>query len=496
MELCSLTGWQIKELISKKEVSAVAVVEDLFRHIAKTEPSIKAYLTLTQDYALVQAGQIDARIARGEQPGLLAGIPVAIKDNIATDGIRTTCGSKILANFVPPYDAYVIKRIKEEDGIIIGKTNLDEFAMGSSCENSAFGPTANPRDVSRVPGGSSGGSAAAVASDMACMALGSDTGGSIRQPAALCGITGLKPTYGCVSRYGLVAFASSLDQIGPLTKDTRDAALLMNVIAGYDKQDSTSVNRPVPDFTKGLDGEIRGLKIGVPKEYFGQGLNEDIRDAVNQTLSAYEKLGAKLVEVSLPHTNYGIATYYIIAPSEACSNLARYDGIHYGYRATPAYAEASAGRDYTDLINMYSKSRSEGFGHEVKRRIMLGTFALSSGYYEAYYNRALKIRRLIKQDFDAAFNKVDVIMGPTSPIAAFKAGEKLADPLQMYLCDVYTVTANLAGIPGISIPCGLTKEKLPVGLQILGKAFDEATLLKVARAYENVNSKHQAPNSK
>lgn len=480
MSLCTKTGWQIKELIITKEVSAAEVVSDLFKHIAKTEPSIKAYLTLAQDYALVQAGQIDARIARGEQPGLLAGIPIAIKDNIATDGIRTTCGSKMLANFIPPYDAYVVKRIKEEGGIIIGKTNLDEFAMGSSCENSAFGPTANPRDVSRVPGGSSGGSAAAVAADMACMALGSDTGGSIRQPAALCGITGLKPTYGCVSRYGLVAFASSLDQIGPLTKDTRDAALLMNVIAGYDKQDSTSVNRPAPDFTKGLDGEIRGLKIGVPKEYFGQGLNEDVRDAVNQALSAYEKLGAKLVEVSLPHTNYGIATYYIIAPSEACSNLARYDGVHF----------STAAKEHTDLIDLYRRSRDEGFGPEVKRRIMLGTFALSSGYYEAYYNRALKIRRLIKQDFDAAFNKVDVIMGPTSPIAAFKAGEKLADPLQMYLCDVYTVTANLAGIPGISIPAGVTKENLPVGLQILGKPFEEAVLLKVARALET--QKHES----
>ena len=492
MEWYRKTGSDIKELILQKKVKAVEVLEELFRHIDTLEPKIKAYLTLTKESALEQAGKIDERINRGERVGQLAGIPIAIKDNICTEGVRTTCASRILENFIPPYNAYVIKRIKEADGIIIGKTNLDEFAMGSSCENSAFGPTHNPHNLACVPGGSSGGSAAAIAAGMAFLSLGSDTGGSIRQPAALCGVVGLKPTYGRVSRYGLVAFASSLDQIGPITKDVRDAALLMNVIAGHDPQDSTSVSLPVPDFLVkiaerqprqgrdklrpdliGKEG-VKGLKIGVPKEYFSEGIDREIRDYVDKAIKVYEKIGAKIIEISLPHTEYGIATYYLIAPSEASSNLARYDGMHYGYRTN-----ASQG-----LIDMYSQSRSDGFGKEIKRRIMLGTFALSSGYYDAYYLRALKVRRLIKQDFDEAFRKVDVIIGPTSPIPAFKLGEKLADPLQMYLCDIFTVTANLAGIPGISIPCGFTKKNLPVGLQILGKPFDEVTLLKTARAFE------------
>jgi aspartyl-tRNA(Asn)/glutamyl-tRNA(Gln) amidotransferase subunit A len=487
MELHKHTALEIRELVRKREVTATAVVTDLFKRIESLEPKIKAYLTLCAESALAEAKKIDERLARGEKLGQLAGIPIAIKDNICTKGIKTTCASKILHNFIPPYDAYVIRRIREEDGIIIGKTNMDEFAMGSSCENSAFGPTHNPHDLSRVPGGSSGGSAAAIAADMAFLALGSDTGGSIRQPAALCGVVGLKPTYGMVSRYGLIAFASSLDQIGPITKDVRDAALLFNVIAGYDPQDSTSIEHRALSIEQIEDNSSKPyalcstLKIGVPKEYFGEGIDENIRTSVYQSIRLLEKLGAKRVEISLPHTAYGIATYYIIAPSEASSNLARYDGVHYGYRA----------KEFRDLIDMYRKSRSEGFGPEVKRRIMLGTFALSSGYYDAYYLRALKVRRLIKQDFDEAFKKVDVIISPTSPIPAFKLGEKLADPLQMYLCDVMTVSANLAGIPGISIPCRATKNNLPIGLQILGKPFDEVTVLRVARAFEKELGSHR-----
>ncbi|MBI4835255.1 MAG: Asp-tRNA(Asn)/Glu-tRNA(Gln) amidotransferase subunit GatA [Planctomycetes bacterium] len=484
MELYKHTALEIRDMVLDKKVSSTDVVKDTFKRIDSVEPKIKAYLTLCKETALAQAGKIDEKIRKGEKIGQLAGIPIAIKDNISTQGIKTTCASKILSNFTPPYDAYVIKRIKEEDGIIIGKTNLDEFAMGSSCENSAFGPTHNPHDLSRVPGGSSGGSAAAIASDMAFISLGSDTGGSIRQPAALCGVVGLKPTYGAVSRYGLVAFASSLDQIGPITKDVRDAALMMNVIAGYDPQDSTSVkefNSSKVEWFKRLEDGVKGLKIGIPKEYFAEGIDKDISKSVYQSIGLLEKLGAKTIDISLPHTEYGIATYYIIAPSEASSNLARYDGVHYGYRTT----------DYTDLMSMYHKSRSEGFGPEVKRRIMLGTFALSSGYYDAYYLRALKVRRLIKNDFDEAFKKADVILSPTSPIPAFKMGEKLDDPLQMYLCDVMTVSANLAGIPGISIPSGFTKSKLPVGLQILGKPFEEETILRVARTFERETDYHK-----
>ncbi|MEW6027343.1 MAG: Asp-tRNA(Asn)/Glu-tRNA(Gln) amidotransferase subunit GatA, partial [Planctomycetota bacterium] len=468
MELHKIGALEIRNLIATKKSSALEVVTDLFQHIEQTEPKIKAFLTLTKDSALEQAKKVDEKIKRGGKLGRLAGIPIAIKDNICTDGVKTTCGSKILENFVPPYDAFVIRRIKEEDGIIIGKTNLDEFAMGSSCENSAFFPTHNPHDLVRVSGGSSGGSAAAIASNMAFLAFGSDTGGSIRQPASYCGIVGLKPTYGLVSRYGLVAFASSLDQIGPMARNVSDAALLLQVIAGYDKQDSTSVNVPTPDYLKEIEKDINGLKVGIPNEFFAEGVEKDIKDAV---LKRIKGLGAEMVDISLPNTEYGIATYYIIAPSEASSNLARYDGSIYGYRA----------EGFKGLKEMLSKTRSEGFGREVKRRIMLGTFALSSGYYDAYYLRALKVRQLIKQDFDLAFEKVDVIVGPTSPIAPFKIGENINDPLKMYLSDVLTVTANLAGIPGISIPCGKGKNNLPIGLQILGKPFDEAAILRVAR---------------
>lgn len=473
MELYKHSALEIRNLITSKKVSAQEVVADLFQHIEQTEPKIKAYLTLIKDSALQQAKQVDEKISKGDKLGLLAGVPIAIKDNICTDGVKTTCGSKILENFVPPYDAFVIKRIKEEDGIIVGKTNMDEFAMGSSCENSAFYPTHNPHDLARVPGGSSGGSAAAVAADMAPLALGSDTGGSIRQPASFCGIVGLKPTYGLVSRYGLVAFASSLDQIGPMTRNVSDAALFLQVIAGYDKQDSTSVNAPFPDYLKEIDKDIKGLKIGIPKEFFAEGVDKEIKDSVLKRIKA---LGAEMVDISLPNTEYGIATYYIIAPSEASSNLARYDGTIYGYRADGC----------NGLKEMLSQTRSEGFGREVKRRIMLGTFALSSGYYDAYYLRALKVRRLIRQDFDEAFKKVDVIVGPTSPIPPFKIGENINDPLKMYLSDVLTVTANLAGIPGISIPCGKDSRNLPIGLQILGKPFDENTILRVARVFEKI----------
>ena len=474
MELHKLNALEIRNLIAGKKVTAQEVVSDLFKHIEQAEPKINAYLTLTKDSALQQANAVDEKIKRGDKLGRLAGIPIAIKDNICTDGIKTTCGSRILGNFVPPYDAHVIKRIKAEDGIIIGKTNMDEFAMGSSCENSAFYPTHNPHDLERVPGGSSGGSAAAVASDMAPLALGSDTGGSVRQPASFCGIVGLKPTYGLVSRYGLIAFASSLDQIGPMARNVSDAALFLQVIAGYDKHDSTSVNAPVPDYLSGIDKDIKGVKIGLPKEYFTEGVDNDIRKSVEQGIKILEKAGAKIVEISLSHTEYGIATYYIIAPSEASSNLARYDGTIYGYRA-----DGSIG-----LKDMLSKTRSQGFGPEVKRRIMLGTFALSSGYYDAYYRRALKVRRLIRQDFDEAFKKVDIIIGPTSPVAPFKIGENINDPLKMYLSDALTVTANLAGIPGVSIPVGQDSHNLPVGMHILGKPFDEATILRVARAFE------------
>lgn len=480
MSICSRTGLEIRQLILDKKASAEEITKEYIGHIKVNDTKIKAYLMVCGELALKQAKLVDEKIAANQPIGALAGIPIAIKDNICTEGIRTTCASKILGNFIPPYDATVIKKIKAADGIIIGKTNMDEFAMGSSCENSAFGPTYNPHNTAYVPGGSSGGSAAAVAGCMAPMALGSDTGGSIRQPAALCGVVGLKPTYGTVSRYGLVAFASSLDQIGPIARNTADAELLYSVISGYDPLDSTSAQ--LADRPTGRPVDIRGLRIGLPTEFFSGGVDPVVWKALAEAVNVYKKLGAQVKEISLPNTKYGIATYYIIAPSEASSNLARYDGIHYGYRA----------KEFANLIDMYARSRDEGFGPEVKRRIMLGTFALSSGYYDAYYLQALKVRQLIKQDFDNAWKEVDVIVGPTSPIPAFKVGAKIDDPLQMYLCDIFTVTANLAGIPGISIPCGMTKDKLPIGLQILGKEFDEATLFAVARAYEDSPQRAQS----
>ncbi|MFA5794812.1 MAG: Asp-tRNA(Asn)/Glu-tRNA(Gln) amidotransferase subunit GatA [Candidatus Brocadiia bacterium] len=477
MSIGSRTGIEIRQLILDKKASAQEVVSELLKHIKSADHKIKAYLTLCEEQALKQAKLIDEKIAAKQPVGALAGIPIAIKDNICTEGVRTTCASKILGNFIPPYDATVIKKIKAADGIIIGKTNLDEFAMGSSCENSAFGPTYNPHNTAYVPGGSSGGSAAAVAASMAPLALGSDTGGSIRQPAALCGVVGLKPTYGSVSRYGLVAFASSLDQIGPIARTTADAELLYSVINGHDPLDSTSAQSK--DKPTGGPVDLKNLRIGLPKEFFAEGIQPEIKESVLAAIEAFRKMGAQIKDISLPHTKYGIATYYLIAPSEASSNLARYDGIHYGYRA----------KEPANLMDLYARSRDEGFGPEVKRRIMLGTFALSSGYYDAYYLQALKVRQLIKQDFDNAWKDVDVIIGPTSPIPAFKVGAKIDDPLQMYLCDIFTVTANLAGIPGISLPCGITRDKLPIGLQILGKEFDEATLFKVASAFEETRDK-------
>ncbi len=479
MELYNLTISEVRQAISKGEISPVELTDAIFKRIEAVEEKIKAYVTLTKDSATTQAHLTEINIKKGIKGGLLC-IPIAIKDNICTEGIRTTCSSKILENFIPPYESTATKRLKTEGYILIGKTNMDEFAMGSSTENSAFFPTKNPWDLERIPGGSSGGSAAAVAAGECIAALGSDTGGSIRQPASFCGVVGLKPTYGRVSRYGLIAFASSLDQIGPITKDVRDSAILLNIISGYDPYDSTSVQIPVPDFTSVLGQDIKGIRLGVPKEYFMEGMDREVEQAIRDAIKGLESLGAIPIEVSLPHTGFAVATYYILATSEASSNLARYDGVKYGFRA-----------DGKDLMDMYMKTRAKGFGAEVKRRIILGTYALSSGYYEAYYRKAQQVRTLIKQDFEKAFKTVDVIVTPTSPTAAFRLGEKTEDPLQMYLSDIFTISVNLAGVPGISIPCGFTSNNLPIGLQIIGKHFDEKTILKVAYAYEQSTKWHK-----
>jgi aspartyl-tRNA(Asn)/glutamyl-tRNA(Gln) amidotransferase subunit A len=448
--------------------------------IRDRDPKVKAFLHLDDSAAMELARVVDVKRKNGQPLGRLAGVPIAIKDVLCIRGQQTTCGSKILKNFVPPYDANVIAELKKADAILIGKTNLDEFAMGSSTENSAFQITRNPWDLERIPGGSSGGSAAAVAACEAPLALGTDTGGSIRQPAGHCGIVGMKPTYGRVSRFGLVAFASSLDQIGPLAHDVADCALLLEVIAGHDRRDSTSIDSPVPQYSKTLEAPVKSLTIGVPKEFFGGGLDSEVEKSIREALKMYESQGAKLKEVSLPHSGYAIAVYYIVATAEASSNLARYDGMHFGHRTVQK----------ADLIGTYSKSRGEGFGKEVQRRIMLGTYALSSGYKDAYYLKALKVRRLIKDDFDRAFADCDAIMGPTSPTAAFKIGEKSDNPLAMYLSDIYTISANLAGIPGMSIPCGFTKSGLPIGLQILGAPFEEEKLLRIARMFEKATNWH------
>lgn len=468
-----LTAHELHDLLVEKEISCRELTEAVFARMDAVEEQVKSYLTLTHDLAMQQAAAMDEKIARGESIGALEGIPVALKDVLCTRNVRTTCASKILHNFVPPYDATVVRKLREAGAIFVGKTNMDEFAMGSSTENSGFFPTRNPWDLTTVPGGSSGGSAAAVAADECAVALGSDTGGSIRQPASFCGIVGLKPTYGRVSRFGLIAFASSLDQIGPMTKDVTDCALLLNAIAGHDSLDSTSLPQPLPDYAKSLVPDVKGLRIGVPKEYFAQGVEPAIADAVRAAIDKLCELGATAEETSTPYAEYGLPTYYIIAPSEASSNLARYDGVQYGYRAA----------DESDVITMLSKTRAEGFGHEVKHRIMIGTYTLSSGYYDAYYLKASKVRTLIKLDFDRVFEKYDVLITPTSPTVAFKLGERTDDPLAMKLADVCTIPVNMAGLPGISIPCGFDKG-LPIGLQIIGKALDEETLLRVAYTYE------------
>jgi aspartyl-tRNA(Asn)/glutamyl-tRNA(Gln) amidotransferase subunit A len=473
MDLTTLTISQIRDLLDKRQASAAEIARAHFARIGEQDKQVRAYLSLCPDRALAQAKKVDEAIAAGEPVGPLAGVPVAVKDVILTRGIATTCASRMLEHFIAPYDATAVERLERAGAVILGKTNCDEFAMGSSTENSAFFPTHNPRDLSRVPGGSSGGSAAAVAANFATVALGSDTGGSIRQPSAFCDIVGMMGTYGRVSRYGLVAFASSLDHIGPFGRSVHDVALVLQTIAGRDPLDSTCAALLVEDYVAGLGGDIRGLRVGVPTEYL-KGLNPEIGDNIQKAIDLFAKLGCQIVPISLPHTDYAIACYYIICTAEASSNLARYDGVRYGFRVPE-----------DDLQEMYRKTRNLGFGAEVKRRIMLGTYVLSSGYYDAYYLKAQKVRTLITRDFIEAFDEADIIVTPTSPIPPFKIGEKVDDPLQMYLADIYTVTASLAGIPGITVPCGKTpSERLPVGMQILAKHFDEARLLRVADAYE------------
>ena len=473
-ELHQLTIHEAHRLIKQREISSVELTKSVLKRIAEIEGKVHACVTIVEDTALNEAERVDKHIKTTREISPLTGIPILIKDVICTQGIRTTCGSKMLEKFVPPYDATVIEKLKAQKAVIIGKTNMDEFAMGSSNEHSAFFPTHNPWDLSRVPGGSSGGSAVAVSTDECIYALGSDTGGSIRQPAGFCSVVGLKPTYGRVSRFGLVAFASSLDQIGPITKDVTDGALVMNAIAGHDNRDSTSVLYPVPDHTQQLLPDIKGLRIGIPREYFVEGMQEEVRVALESAISKLEELGAEIDwEVSLPYTKYALAVYYVLAPSEASANLARYDGVKYGFSE----------QDASNVIETTEKTRQVGFGPEVKRRIMLGTYALSAGYYDAYYVKAQKVRTLIKQEFEKAFEKYDALVTPTSPIVPFELGEKLEDPMQMYLSDVCTLPTNIAGIPAISIPAGFA-DKLPIGMQIMGKPFSEDMLLRIAFAYE------------
>jgi len=471
---------ELHDLLVKKEISATELTQDVLARMDAVEGKVKAFLTITKEQALEQAKAVDEKIAAGESISFLAGIPGAVKDNICTKGVRTTCASKILENFVPPYDASVVTKLQKESPVLVGKANLDEFAMGGSTENSGFYPTHNPWNTECVPGGSSGGSAAAVASGSAIFALGSDTGGSIRQPASFCGVVGMKPTYGRVSRYGLVAYASSLDQIGPITRDVTDCANVLNVIAGHDDMDSTSSFAEVPDYTKSLVQDVKGLKIGLPKEYFVDGMDPDVEKAVRNAIEQLKSLGAEIVEVSLPHTKYAISTYYLIAPAEAATNLERYDGISYGERI-----------DGADVVELMTNTRSKLFGEEVKRRIMIGNYALSAGYYDAYYLKALKVRTLIQKDYTDAFEKVDVIAAPTAPTPAYKIGEMISDPLKMYLQDICTVPLNLAGLPGISVPCGYSQKHMPIGLQLIGKPLDEATLIRTAYTYEQSQSFHK-----
>lgn len=480
MGLSDLSASALLDQLHAGTVSSREVTQACLDVIAAQDAAVHAFLHVDADDALKQAASVDERRATGEALGLLAGLPIALKDVLCQQGQPATCASKMLSGFVPPYDAHAVTRLKQADAVLLGRTNMDEFAMGSSSENSAFGVTRNPWDVSRIPGGSSSGSAAAVASRMTPVSLGSDTGGSIRQPAGLCGIVGMKPTYGRVSRYGLIAYASSLDQIGPFGTDVRSVATVLEAISGHDPRDSTSVNTPVPEYSQTIDQPLSGLKVGIVPEHFAAGLDPEVATAVRTAIDVYRGLGAEVREVALPHAKYCIATYYLIACSEASSNLSRYDGIHYGHRAT----------SFKNLNEMYSASRGEGFGPEVKRRIMLGTYALSTGYYDQYYVKALKVRRLIRQDFDVALQQVDVIAGPVTPTAAFPIGEKANDPLAMYLSDIYTISANLAGLPGIALPCGFTTSGLPIGLQLQGRPFDEERVLRAARMYEAATDWH------
>jgi len=477
MDLCDKTAAELSVLLRKGAVSSREITESVYQRIDETEETVNAYITLTRESAMQQADRADKRFREEKELPLLNGIPVGVKDLLCTKGIKTTCGSKILKDFVPTYNATAVENMLQDGAVLVGKTNMDEFGMGSSTENSAFGATCNPVNHACVPGGSSGGSAAAVAAGETILSIGSDTGGSIRQPSAYCGITGIKPTYGRVSRYGLVAYASSLDQVGALGRSVEDCAILLNSICGHDKLDSTSANIPTPDFLSAIGKEIKGIRIGLPKEYFVEGMDEGIKSKIMDAVHLFEQHGAHITEISLPRTRYAVPSYYLIATAEASSNLARYDGVKYGYRSP----EGSS-----DLLEMYEKTRSEGFGNEVKRRIMLGTYVLSAGYYDAYYLKAQKARALIKEDFDRAFEKVDCILAPVSPCLPFKLGEKSANPLQMYLVDIYTVSLNLAGLPGMSINCG-TLDGLPVGLQIIGKAFDEEMVLRAGHAYEQMN---------
>ena len=478
MDLNLLTVESARTAVLERQTTAAALADAFFQKIQTEDAEIGAYLTITRDRALQKAAAIDRAADKGDPLPPLAGVPVAIKDVMTVAGVRSTAGSKILENFVAPYECTAVRRLEDAGAIVLGKTNCDEFAMGSSNENSGYWPVRNPRDRERVPGGSSGGSAAAVAAGMCVAALGSDTGGSIRQPAAFCGVVGLMPTYGRVSRYGLIAFASSLDHIGPLTRSVKDAAILLRHIAGRDPNDSTSADVPVPDYVEEIEKPVRGLKLGVPREYFGEGLNPEVRKAVEDGIQKLARAGCEIVNISLPHTPYAIPTYYVIATAEASSNLARYDGVRYGYRS----------RGARTLSEMYRRSRDEGFGAEVKRRIILGTYVLSAGYYDAYYLKAQRVRTLLTRDFDTAFKQVDAIVTPTTPTPAFKLGEKTDDPLAMYLADIYTVTADLAGVPGISVPCGQSRDGLPIGLQILGRHFDEATLIRLGHALEHAQA--------
>jgi aspartyl-tRNA(Asn)/glutamyl-tRNA(Gln) amidotransferase subunit A len=477
--LAALTVHELGARYRSGQATPTQAVTEYLARIDALDPQVRAFLTVTREEALRRAALADARFKAGTPRGPLDGVPIALKDVLCTRGIRSTCGSKILERFVPPYDATVVARLFEAGAVLLGKLNMDEFAMGSSTEHSAFFTTRNPWDLARVPGGSSGGAAAAVAADLAALSLGTDTGGSIRQPAAFSGVLGMKPTYGRVSRYGLIAFASSLDQVGPFAKDAEDAALMLQTIAGADPMDSTSVDVPVPDYRAALARGIEGLRLGVPAEYFIDGMDPEVEQAVRAAIATLERLGARAEPVSLPHTEYGLAAYYVIAPAEASSNLARYDGVKYGLRAAGA----------RDLIDMYSKTRAAGFGAEVKRRVMLGTYVLSAGYYDAYYGQAQKVRTLVRRDFERAFERVDLIVAPTTPGVAFKMGEK-EDPLQMYLNDIFTIPVNLAGLPGVSIPGGFTHTGLPIGLQLIGRAFDEAMLLRAAHAYQQATTWH------